>query len=168
MWASSTLSACEPIIEMCLENTGLSICWAGKATGGKKVFSYWGILLILSVLQVLYSSASPRFIKVITECYFAWEGIWHVWLSWGESFILSCLSLETVISWVSALLLKVHAMHLPITQKLIKIILQLCYQTVCFVVFLVIHTYWLWSWFWWGFFWGFWFFFSWNDVNWKL
>jgi len=56
-------------------------------------------------------------------------------------FILSYLTSETVISWFSALLLKVHATHLPITQKLIKIVLQLCYQMVCFVLFLVIHKY---------------------------
>lgn len=50
-----------------------------------------------------------------------------------------------IISWFSALLLQVHATHLPIIQKLIKIILQLCYQLVCFVFFLIRYTFWLWS-----------------------
>lgn len=51
------------------------------------------------------------------------------------------VSLETAISLFSTLLLKVHATRLPIKQKLIKIILLLCYQMVCFfVLFLVTHT----------------------------
>lgn len=77
-----------------------------------------------------------------------------------------------VISCFSALLLKVHATHLPTRQKLIKIILQLCYQMVWGICFGFSNACQLWSglflFCFFGFVVCFFFFLIWNDGNWKI
>lgn len=147
MWASSTLSLCELVIEICLgKKLGFPFAdWGQSQVEGKKMF-YIGAFCCIGPLKycqnrVYKNSNNAILLEKVEESSLMKTREWLRWcwaclvvLKWIVDLVMSVFT-GCVISCFSAFLLKVHATHLPIRQKLIKIILQLCYQMVWGICF---------------------------------